>query len=110
MENGQELKETLAKSIKDRRNARGWSLEKLADIVGISRNSINEIELANNFASPDTLVKLAKAFETEVYELLKPDDVLPDKAADIIEKYCDSVKKNADKTKNDYLKKLKKYS
>ena len=46
MENGQELKETLAKSIKERRCARGWSQEKLAELIGISKNSISEIELA----------------------------------------------------------------
>ena len=92
MENGQELKETLAKSIKERRCARGWSQEKLAELIGISKNSISEIEMAQNFATPDTLVKLAKALETEVYEFLKPDDVKPDKAKDKIAKFSEEVR------------------
>ena len=92
MENGQELKATLAKNIKERRNARGWTQEKLAFLIGISTNSISEIESANNFAAPDTLVKLAKALETEVYELFKPDGVIPDKAKDRIAKFSEEVR------------------
>ena len=92
MKNGQELQETLAKNIKDRRNARGWSQEKLGELIGISRNSISEIELAKNFATPDTLVKLAKAMETDVYELFKPDNVKPDKTKDKIVKFSEEIR------------------
>ena len=92
MKNEQELREVLGKNVRARRKSRGWSLEKLGELVGISRNSISEIELAKNFANPDTLVNLARVLETEVYELLKPDNVKPDKAKDKIAKFSEEVR------------------
>jgi len=103
MENEQELLDILAQNIKIRRNNKGWSLEDLAEKTGVSRNSINEIELANNFARPKTLVKLAKALDTEVYELLKPEHIYPDKAADILIKFGEEVKEAIEKAGNRYL-------
>jgi ribosome-binding protein aMBF1 (putative translation factor) len=44
----------------------------LAAKVDISTNFMADIEAGNTLVSDQTLVKLAKALEIEVYELLKP--------------------------------------
>ena len=105
MKDGQELQEILGKNVKSRRKHREWSQDDLGDRIGITRNSVHEIEKGYNFASSDTLVKLAKAFETEVYELLKPEGVLPDYPADIISSFQDEVKDAVENVVKRYQKK-----
>jgi len=107
MKNGQELQKILGANIKTRRIRMGLSQEKLGEIIGVGRNSISEVEAGNNFIGADNLARLAKALETEVYELFKPDDVMPDKSASVLEKYSDDVKKASDKIMKEYLRKLK---
>ena len=107
MKNGKELQKTLGANIKTRRIKMGLSQEKLGEIIGVGRNSISEVEAGNNFIGADNLARLAKALETEVYELFKPDDVMPDKSASVLEKYSDDVKKASDKIMKEYLRKLK---
>jgi hypothetical protein len=53
------------------------------------------------------LVGFAALFNTEVYELFKPETILPDNAAGVLIKYCDDVKKATEKIKKVYLGKLK---
>jgi transcriptional regulator with XRE-family HTH domain len=45
----------------------------LAAKIDISTNFLADIEAGNTWVSSQTLVKLVKAFEIEVYELLKPE-------------------------------------
>ena len=103
MKNEHDLKRTLGNNIKARRKSRGWSQEKLSELTGISKNSISEIEKARNFARPNTLIRLAKAFETEVYELFKPNSIKPDKYADIIAKYGEEVRDAIQEINSRYL-------
>jgi transcriptional regulator with XRE-family HTH domain len=44
----------------------------LAEKVNISTNFLADIEAGNTWVSAQTLAKLAKVFEIEVFELLKP--------------------------------------
>ena len=108
MKKVQELKDTLGQNIKTRRESRGWNQEELSVKAGISKNTISDIETGQKFARANTLVKLAESLETEVYELLKPKDVFPDKAADIIKKYGEEVKDTVEKIGNLILEKKKK--
>ncbi|MCL2230723.1 MAG: hypothetical protein FWC01_06470 [Treponema sp.] len=39
----------------------------------------------------------AVLFKTEVYELFKPENILPDNAAGVLAKYCDDVAKAYEK-------------
>ena len=103
MENGQELKNTLGQNIKTRRNRNGWSQEELSDKADVSKNTISDIENGQKFARANTLVKLANALKTEVYELVKPESVLPDKNADIIAKYSEEVREAVEKIGNFYM-------
>jgi len=104
MKTEQELKKLLGKNIRIRREDRKWSQETLGEKVGVSRNTICDIEAGNDFVGAKTLINLAIAFETEVYELFKPDNVQPDNAYEIIAKYSSEVKEAVDSIKNNYLK------
>jgi ribosome-binding protein aMBF1 (putative translation factor) len=69
----QALKDNLRANIKKYRHRRGWSQFTLAAKIDISTNFLADIEAGNTWVSAQTLVKLAKAFEIEAYELLKPE-------------------------------------
>ena len=102
-----ELMALLGKNIKTRRKRKGWNQEKLAEKTDVSKNTISDIEAGNNFARAKTLVNLAKVFETDVYELFKPDNVLPDKSADIFAKYSEEVRERVEEIENSYKKRMK---
>ena len=82
-----ELLDIFGKNIKTRRKDTKWSQEYLAEKAHVSKNTISDIEKGEKFVHAKTLVNLAKALETEPYELLKPDNVVPDKNMDIITKF-----------------------
>jgi len=103
MKTGQELKDTLGQNIKTRRGRNGWSQEELSDRADVSKNTISDIENGQKFARANTLVKLANALETDVYELVKPENILPDKNADIIAKYGEEVREAVEKIGNFYM-------
>ena len=104
MKTEQELKTFLGKNVKMRREDRKWSQEELGEKIGVSRNTISDIESGQDFVGAKTLINLALVFETEVYELFKPDNVQPDNAYEILTKYSLEVKEAVDSIKNNYLK------
>ena len=103
MKTEQDLKATFGQNVKTRRESRGWSQEILAEKARVSKNTISDIETGQKFARAETLISLAKALETAVYELLKPNDVKPDNNTDIIVKYGEQVKEAVDKIGKFYL-------
>ena len=104
----QKLKEIFGKNVSKHRERRGWSQEKLAEKAGVSRNTISDIENGDKFARAKTLTSMAKAFETEVYELLKPEGILPDKPSDILAEYCEVVRERVEEIGNFYIESMKK--
>ena len=70
-----ELRRVFSSNIKYYRGLRGWSQVKLAEKMGISTNFLADIETGKSWISSSTLVKLAKCFEIEAYELLKPENI-----------------------------------
>ena len=108
MKTEKELKKVFGHNIKTLRERRGWSQENLAEKAGVSKNTISDIETGQKFARAKTLVHLAKAFETEVYELLKPEGVLPDKPAEILAEYSAEVREKVEEIGNSYMEKMKK--
>jgi transcriptional regulator with XRE-family HTH domain len=69
----QALRDILKANIKKYRRRRNWSQFVLAAKIDISTNFLADIEAGNTWVSAQTLLKLAKAFEIEAYELLKPE-------------------------------------
>jgi len=67
------LREMLSSNIRKYRHRRGLSQFSLAAKADLSTNFIADIEAGNTWVSSMTLIKLAKAFEIEVFELLRPD-------------------------------------
>jgi ribosome-binding protein aMBF1 (putative translation factor) len=71
-EEEQALRDTLSWNIKKFRGRKAWSQFVLASKIDISTNFLADIEAGNTWVSSLTLVKLAKAFDIEVFELFKP--------------------------------------
>ena len=72
-EEEQALRDLLSANIKKYRHRRNLSQFSLAAKTDLSTNFLADIEAGNTGVSSLTLIKLAKAFDIEVYELLKPE-------------------------------------
>ncbi len=107
MKTEQELKVLFGNNIKQQRKRKNWSQEELAEKIGVSRNTVSDIEKGQDFVGAKTLLNLAVALDTEVYELFKPEGVLPDKPADIIAKYTEEIKVTVGKIGNVYIENMK---
>ena len=88
---GTEVRAALAKNIKAFRGRRNWSQADLAEKSGLSIVYLSDIERGNKWPYLDTLVKLAKAFKIEVFELLKPENMPPPNTAKIQAKYNEEI-------------------
>ena len=61
----------LAKRVKEFRNQKGWSQQKLAEKTGLSFNTITKIEQGiGDSPTLKTLLKLSEAFEIGLDELV----------------------------------------
>ena len=98
-----ELRSIFSENIKERRSSCNWSQVQLAQKSGISVNFINDLEAGRKWASPATLVKLAKAFKMEAYEFLKPPGLLPDNLNGILQKYADSIHHALEQTRHEFV-------
>lgn len=65
------LREILANNIKQTRQALHISQEDLADLCGLHRTYISDIERSNRNVSIDNIEKIAKALNVSPAELLK---------------------------------------
>jgi len=112
----QVIKDILKGNIKKYRQRRNLSQFALASKINISTNFLADIEAGNTWISAQTLIKLAKAFDIEPYELLKPENIAisPEEQTEIdrAKKMLDSFSKDlAEVVKNsvdksvDHLKK-----
>jgi len=78
---GGDLRRILSKNLKLLRSQRSLSQMELAEKADISIPFLSNIERSNKWPYPDTLVKIAKALDVEVYMLFqensppKPDDL-----------------------------------
>ena len=69
------LRQLLAANIKEQRQLLGFSQEKLAEMSGLSWQTINSIECLRTWVSDNTLEALARTFNIETYQLLLPPEV-----------------------------------
>jgi transcriptional regulator with XRE-family HTH domain len=68
---GTEIRAVLAQNIKSFRLHRNWSQADLAEKAEISIPFLSDIERGNKWPHPDTLSRLAKALNVDVYELFR---------------------------------------
>ena len=69
---GQDLRQILAENIKEQRKILGISQEKLAEMAGLSWQTVNSIECQRTWVSDNTLKALASVFRIETFQLLMP--------------------------------------
>ena len=103
-----ELLKVLGGNIKLFRGRFHWTQAELAEKVSISINFLSDIETGKKWASPITLVKLADVFAIEVFELLKPTEIIPDNVNIFMEKYTEDIYTAIKEVHKTYLQKLKK--
>jgi transcriptional regulator with XRE-family HTH domain len=107
-----ELRAILSQNIKRFRGYRNLSQADFAEKINISIPFMSDIENGKKWASPITLVKIADALGIEVYELLKPDSIIPDNAVNILEKYTADIQQIFGKTlhnlQDHYIKQINK--
>jgi transcriptional regulator with XRE-family HTH domain len=86
---GKEVRAVLAKNLKLYRGLRGISQAVLAEKAGISIPFLSDIERGNKWPYMDTLINIANALQTDVYELLKPAETGSDGGRDAFIRYLD---------------------
>jgi len=79
--------------------------------MDISIPFLSDIENGKKWVSLATLVRMAEALNIEAYELLKPENIMPDNAVNILEKYTADIYQNFGDTLNNiqhkYIKQIK---
>jgi transcriptional regulator with XRE-family HTH domain len=88
---GQDLRRILAANLKEQRGILGISQEKLAEMAGLSWQTVNSIECRRSWVSDTTLNALARAFGVETFQLLMP----PEARAALALKPADALRKLA---------------
>ena len=69
------IKKELGKKIKQMRIAKGYTQDKLSEMVNISQKALSSIEIGENFVTAETLDKLILALETSSEELFATNNV-----------------------------------
>ena len=96
------LRKIMSVNIKNYRAKMGLTQEKLAEIIGVSDQTINDIEGCRTWVSDKTIVKLARALNIEAYQLLFPqteaEKLYPIKVpANILQDLKDTIKDDLEK-------------
>jgi len=71
--NSLEICNILSRNLKEQRKRSGYSQEKLAEITGLSVQTINDIEGCRKWVSAKTISKLSTALQIECFQLLVPE-------------------------------------
>jgi DNA-binding XRE family transcriptional regulator len=96
------LRKIMSTNIKYYRAKLGFTQEKLAEIIEVSDQTINDIEGCRTWVSDKTIVKLARALKIEAYQLLFPqteaEKLYPTKVpANILQDLKDTIKEDLEK-------------
>lgn len=92
------IKKELGKKIKRMRIKKGYTQEKLSELIDISQKALSSIETGENFVKAETLDKILDAFDITAEELfatnhLKDCDELLKMINNNIVKICDDSEK-----------------
>jgi DNA-binding XRE family transcriptional regulator len=69
----QEIRKILSNNLKKHRIKMDFTQEKLAEMAGLSVQTINDIEGGRKWVSDKTIIKLSVSLGIECYQLLLPD-------------------------------------
>jgi len=105
-----DVKTLLGRNVRKIRLLRKLSQADFAEKMDISVPFLSDIENGKKWVSPATLAKIADAMDIQLYELLKPETVLPDHTADVLEKYTvdifGAIGETLDNIRNGYIQQL----
>ena len=93
-----DIKKTVGKRIQDFRKSKGFTQEKLAEVVGIDTISLSKIETGRNYPTAENLTKIAHSLNIEEYELFVTDCVKSNS------ELLDEIKDGLEKIKKDNKK------
>jgi len=97
MEEKSGIKDIFSRKLRENRRKRGFTQEKLAELVGISTHYLAMLETSRNFPTSDTLERLAAALDIPVYELFitdhSPKEELEQLRQDIVNEVNQTVNK-----------------
>lgn len=95
-----DIKRMLGKRIKEIRQRRKLTQEKLSEMAGIEIPSLSNIENGKNYPNHETLQKIAKALEVNPYELYMFDYYKPTET--MLEEMIESMQNNENLTSQMY--------
>jgi len=95
------IREILARNIKENRRKIGFSQEKLAEKAGISTPFVAMIEVSRKFPTPDVLDRIAGALNIKTWQLF----AVPPSPEDIMEQLRISIAKDINQVVADAVKK-----
>jgi transcriptional regulator with XRE-family HTH domain len=106
------IRETFARNLRENRRKSGLTQAQLAEKAEVSTHYIALIELARNIPKVETIVRLAKALNVEIYELfiapLSPAMEMKKLKESIIADLKDIVKESVDEAFEQERKRQKK--
>jgi transcriptional regulator with XRE-family HTH domain len=104
------LRRILAENLKEHRKTLGFSQEKLAEMAGLSWQTVNSIECHRTWVSDKTLENLADALKIESFQLLLPAEDTNKKAinSDEAVKRLEKIKRAFDDSFNEIVKLMEK--
>ena len=70
-----DTKKVVGKRIQDFRKSKGFTQDKLAEIVGIDTISLSKIETGRNYPTAENITKLSEALDVNIYELFVSDNI-----------------------------------
>jgi transcriptional regulator with XRE-family HTH domain len=73
------------------RNRRKWSQADLAEKANISITFLSNIERGNKWPYPDTLVKLATAFDIDVFEFFKSQQMVDNEVKNVMTQFVNDI-------------------
>ena len=104
---GSDIRETFSTNLRRLRARSGLSQLSLATELDLAPNFISDIECGKKWVSPETLSKLAKAFNIEPYQFFLPEQEIPDDSKELFRSFTDdmtrSLKETAEQVRDRYL-------
>jgi transcriptional regulator with XRE-family HTH domain len=88
---GNNLRTILSVNLKLFRHHKGWSQAILAEKAGISIPFLSSIERGSKWPYPETLERVARALEIEVFELFKPEKAAAGEVKEIMNRLVKDI-------------------